>query len=136
MIVKHQTTEEAIEKKMKVERFIAMIPPPPLIQLPWPGYNVDLTRVGKGGIKKEDSEKDIKYQPLYANCSSCLTIVHSSLLLTCRVGHLMCLPCWSNMVMTFSHFPLNRDNIFSMQVKHQGNHDQSCGCKISYYGFK
>ena len=52
MIVKHETTEEGIEKEMKMERFIAMIPPPPLIQLPWPGYNVDLTMVGKGGIKK------------------------------------------------------------------------------------
>ena len=56
MIVKHETTGESIEKK----RCIAMISPPPLIQLPWPGYNVDLTIVGKGGIKKENSEKAVK----------------------------------------------------------------------------
>ena len=132
MIVKHETAEEGIENKVKLERFVEMIPPPPLIQLPWPGYKMQLTKAGKTDIKEENNVANTNHHLLYANCSSCMTIVHTSLLLTCRVGHLMCLPCWSNMVMALDHFPLNRDKIFSVEVGHQGDNAQGCGCKISY----
>ena len=132
MIVKHETAEEGIENKVKLERLVERIPPPPLIQLPWPGYRVELTKACKNNIKEENNEEDIKYQLYYASCSSCFTLVHSSLLLTCRVGHLICLPCWSIMAMTLNHFPLNRDKIFSMEGGHQKNNDQGCGCKITF----
>ena len=42
MIAKHETGEEGIENKVKVERYVVRIPPPPLMQLPWPGYKFDL----------------------------------------------------------------------------------------------
>ena len=58
MIAKHETGEEGIENKVKVERYVVRIPPPPLMQLPWPGYKFDLA---KNDIKKENTEEDIKY---------------------------------------------------------------------------
>ena len=84
---------------------------PPLIPLPQPGYWLPINTT-KRDIKdniKTEHDKDLDgCQSLHLKCSSCLAIVHSSLVPSCDLGHPLCFPCWSVMAMALDHMPLIR----------------------------
>ena len=84
---------------------------PPLIPLPQPGHWLHINTANrdiKDNIKTEHNKFLAGWQSFHLKCSSCLAIVHSSLVPSCDIGHPLCLPCWSVMAMALDHLPLIR----------------------------
>ena len=85
---------------------------PPLIPLPRPGHWVTPAQNERNNtemIKIEYLEDHLGSQTFCLECPSCSTIVHSSIVLSCSTGHLMCMPCWSVLSMAQDLSPLNRE---------------------------
>ena len=103
---------------------------PPLIPLPWPGHWLSQTKTVRDD-KKTPSEKET----LYLKCSSCL---NSSLILSCGICDLLCLPCWSVMAMALEHLTLNSGQIYRVELmvtgenqKWEGGLGKPSGCRRS-----
>ena len=101
------------EDGMNMQSLVSRIPP--LIPLPQPGHWVPLNKTDIKDIKAEHNKDIAGYQSLHLKCSSCLAIVHSSLVPSCDIGHPLCLPCWSVMAMALDHLPLNRRQTYMLE---------------------
>ena len=84
---------------------------PPLIPLPSPGHWLSQTKT-----VRDDNKTPSEKETLYLKCSSCLHFVHSSLVLSCGIGDLLCLPCWSVMAMALAHLPFNGGQIYRVKL--------------------
>jgi hypothetical protein len=105
----HNTGNMSAKDVVNMPRLVSRMPP--LIPLPQPGHWLHINtsnRDIKDNIKTELNKDLDGYQSLHLKCLSCLSIVHSSLVPSCDISHLLCLPCWSVMAMSLDHLPLSR----------------------------
>ena len=126
MSVKQETAQEGVKHEpVHIQSMLARMPP--LIPLPRPGCwspQANGDRDCNIDIKREESDER---NVLHLTCSSCFGKVHSSMVLSCDMGHLLCVPCWSVMAMAWNHVPLIRMPRNKMDLAALvGN--QLCGC--------
>ena len=132
---KQETGQDGLENEVNTQRLLPRMPP--LIPLPRPGYWLAQTNAG---TNTEHSDGPMQFKSVYLKCSSCLAFVHSTLVLSCDIGHLLCFPCWLVMAMAQDHFPLSREQLFRMELtkdgadlRHQGEPRGTCGCGMRVY---
>ena len=130
MFVKQGNGQDDPENEVNIRSLLPRMPP--LIPLPWPGHWLPQPKAVRDDIKREYYDTPSEKETLYLKCSSCLNFVHSSLVLYCDIGHLLCLPCWSVKVMALEHLPLNSDQIeLTITAENQiceRSFRSTCGC--------
>jgi hypothetical protein len=113
MSVKQETGQDDPENKGNIQSLLPRMPL--LIPLPQPGQWLPQTKAGRDNIKTEHYDIPSEKETLYLKCSSCLNFVHSSLVLSCDLGYLLCLPCCSVIALALQHLPLNRGQIYRLE---------------------
>ena len=114
MYVKQETGKDDPENEVNIQSLLLRMPP--LIPLPRPDHWLQQTKAGRDDIKTERYDSHSEKETLYLKCSSCLNFIHSSLVLSCDTGHLLCLPCWSVMAMALAHLPFNGGQIYRVEL--------------------
>jgi hypothetical protein len=131
MSVKQETGQDDPENEVNTQCLLPRMPP--LIPLPSPGHWLSQTKYVRDDIKTESNDVSSEKETLYLKCSSCLNFVHSSLVLSCDIGDLLCLPCWSVMVMALEHLPLNSGKIYRVKLMVAGDNQKwERGFRTSY----
>ena len=129
--------QESAQDGMNIPSLVSRMPP--LIPLPQPGQWLPINTTNrdiKDNIKTEHNKDLDGWQSLHLKCSSCLAIVHSSLVPSFDIGHPLCLPCWSVMAMALDHLPLNRRQTYRVgwtgkkkTFGQEENLKRICGCE-------
>ena len=109
MSVTQETGQNDPENEVNIHSLVPRMPP--LIPLPQPGHWLPMNitdKDTKDNVKIEHNKDLDGWQSLHLKCSSCLAIIHSSLVPYFHIEHPLCLPCWTVMAMALDHLPLNR----------------------------
>ena len=94
MSAKQETGQDDPENEVNIQSLFSRRPP--LILLPWPGHWAQQNKTVRDNI--------------------CLNFVHSSSVVSCDIGYLLCLSCWSVIALALEYLPLNSGQIYRVEL--------------------